>query len=158
VPKNSIPGDCWTENALSERSTAKRQNEVIERTTENQFQVSAKTPDHTNIMPENLNMDEITEARRKAIVESIHPIGVEELKALGEGLFPYVDHPWREKFFTFVTENSGATFHHATTHDRIHIFYCQDKDRGMWFTPGSGMGPMQPKGLGIMKEIVQGNK
>jgi hypothetical protein len=109
-------------------------------------------------MPDNLNMDEVTEARRKAIAESIHTISVEELKALGEGLFPYVDHPWREKFFSFITENSGDTFHHATTDDRIHFIYCRAKERGMWFMPGSGMGPMQPKGLGILKEIVDGAK
>lgn len=115
-----------------------------------------ETPHPYPIMPsENLNMDEITEARRKAIVETIHPISVEELKALGEGLFPIVDHPWREKFFTFLKENAGATFHHATTDDRIHIIYCHSQDKGMWFLPGSGMGPMQPKGLKIVKEIVE---
>jgi len=109
-------------------------------------------------MPDEMNIDEITEARRTAIAKSIHPIGVEELKALGEGLFPYVDHQWRDKFFSFISENAGATFHHATTHDRFHVIYCQDKEKGMWFLPGSGMGPMQAKGLGIMKEIVQAMK
>jgi hypothetical protein len=107
---------------------------------------------------ENLNKDEITEARREAIAASIHPISVEELKALGEGLFPYVDHPWREKFFTFISENAGATFYHATTHDRIHIIYCHAKDTGMWFLPGSGMGPLQPNGLAIIKQVVEKKK
>ena len=101
-------------------------------------------------------MDDLTEARRQAIAESIQAIGAEELKTLGEGLFPMHDHPWREKFFTFISENAGATFHHATTHDRVHIIYCHAQDRGMWFLPGSGMGPMQPKGLGILKQIVEG--
>ena len=105
---------------------------------------------------ENLNMDEITEARRKAIVELIKPISVEELKTLGEGLFPSLDHPWRDTFFTFITENAGATFHYATTHDQIHIIYCGAKDKGMWFMPGSGMGPLQAKGLKILKAIVMG--
>jgi hypothetical protein len=105
---------------------------------------------------ENLNMDDLTEARRKSIAETIKSIGIEELKALCEGLFPNFDHPWREKVFTFISENAGATFHHAVTHDRVHIIYCHAKDRGMWFMPGSGMGPMQPKGLKILKEIVEG--
>ena len=35
-----------------------------------------------------VNMEEITKARRKAIAESIRTISVEELKALGERLFP----------------------------------------------------------------------
>jgi len=103
---------------------------------------------------ENLNMDELTEARSKAVADSIHTISAEELKALGEGLFPYVEHHWRERFFNFIAENPGATFHHATTHDRIHILYCRAKEKGMWFMPGSGMGPMQPKGLAILKQIV----
>jgi hypothetical protein len=67
--------------------------------------------------PENLNMEEITEARRKAIAASIRTVGLEELKALGERLFPFVDNPWREKFFGFLTEHAGATFHHAATND-----------------------------------------
>jgi len=103
-----------------------------------------------------INMEEITKARRKAIAESIRTIGAEELKALGEKLFPGVDHPWREKFFAFITENSGATCHHATTHDHVQIIYCHAKEKGMWFLLGSGMGPMQPKGLGMLKQIVEG--
>ena len=103
-----------------------------------------------------INIEEITKARRKAIAESIRTISAEELKALGEKLFPGVDHPWREKFFAFINENPGATFHHATTHDGVQIIYCHDKSKGMWFLPGSGMGPMQPKGLAILKQIVEG--
>jgi hypothetical protein len=107
-------------------------------------------------MPDNFNMDDLTNERRKAIAETIKPISIEALKTLGEGLFPSIDHPWRETFFTFVAENSGATFHHATTHDRVHIIYCGAGGKGMWFMPGSGMGPLQAKGLKIMKEIVEG--
>ena len=103
-----------------------------------------------------VNMEEITKARRKAIAESIRTISVEELKALGERLFPLVENPWREKFFGFITENPGATFHHATTNDHVQIIYCHAKDKGMWFMPGIGMGPMQPNGLGILKQIVEG--
>ena len=105
---------------------------------------------------ENLNMDDLTNERRKGIAETIKPIGIEELKALGEGLFPHLDHPWREKFFTFLRENADANFHHATTDDRLHIIYCHAQDKGIWFLPGSGVGPMQPKGLKILKEIVEG--
>src|SRR5437773_12519779 len=105
---------------------------------------------------ETINMEEITKARRKAITESIRTISVEELKALGEKLFPLMDNPWREKFFAFISENPGSTFHHATTHDQVQIIYCRDKDKGIWFLPGVGMGPMQPKGLAILKQIVEG--
>lgn len=110
------------------------------------------------MQPENLNMEEITEERRKALAASIHKVSIEELKALGEGLFPFIDHPWREKFFNFIAENADATFHHATTPDRIHFIYCDAQDKGMWFLPGSGMGPLQAKGLAIMKELAAGAK
>ena len=106
---------------------------------------------------EHFDVEKITENRRKSIAENIHVINMDELKALGEGLFPYVDHPWRDVFFSFLAENTGATFYHASTSDRVHIIYCPAKDRGMWFLPGSGMGPLQEKGLNMMKEIIGGH-
>ena len=102
-----------------------------------------------------VNMEEITKARRKAIAESIRTISVEELKALGEQLFPFVSDPWRDKYFAFLKENPGATFHHATAHDGVQIIYCNTEDKGIWFMPGTGMGPMQAKGLAILKQIVE---
>lgn len=108
------------------------------------------------MLSENLNMDELNQERRKAIAASIRTISVEELKTLGERLFPFVGDPWRDKFFDFVTENSSATFHHAMTHDGVQVIYCHAKGKGMWFMPGTGMGPMQPKGLAALKQIVEG--
>jgi len=105
---------------------------------------------------DNLNMEELTDERRKAITESIDTVSVEKLKELGEELFPYHDHPWRETYYNFLAENAGATFYHATTQDRVHIVYCHAKEKGMWFIPGSGMGPLQEKGLKILKKIVEG--
>ena len=64
-----------------------------------------------------------------------------------------MDNPWRENYFQFLEANAGATFHHATTNDRIQIFYCLTKEKGMWLLPGSGMGPLQAGGLQIMKKI-----
>ena len=55
-------------------------------------------------MPSALNMDDLTDARRKSIAETIKTIDVEELKKLCEGLFPNFDHPWREKVFTFISK------------------------------------------------------
>lgn len=107
-------------------------------------------------MPDNLNMDELNEARRQSVAETIHPISLEELKSLADALFPQVDHPWREKLLGFLAANAGATFHHATTHDRIHIIYCGAKNKGIWFTPGSGVGPLQEKGLKALEQIVSG--
>ena len=104
---------------------------------------------------ESINMDEITEDRRKAISASIRTISVEELTKLGEKIFPLMDHPWRDKFFNFISENTGQTFHHATTNEGGQFIYCRGKDKGMWFVPGTGMGPLQPQGLAMFKKIVE---
>jgi hypothetical protein len=101
------------------------------------------------------DFETLGEERRKAIAKSIRTISVEELKKLGEEVFKYADDPWREKFFRLITENPGATFHHAITSDGVHILYCPDKDKGMWFLPGSGMGPLQAKGRRVMKQMME---
>lgn len=97
---------------------------------------------------------EITDARRRSIAATIRTISTEEVKALGEGLFPYLDHPWREKFFDFLDTHADAIYHHALTDDGYHILYCQSQNRGIWFTPGSGVGPLQEKGLAALAEIL----
>ena len=105
---------------------------------------------------ETVNLDEITEARRKSMAASIRTISLEELKTLGEKLFPFAGDPWREKFFAFLAENPGATFHHATADDGVQVVYCHAKEKGIWFLPKSGFGPMQPQGLARFKKIVEG--
>src|SRR5436305_1120175 len=105
---------------------------------------------------EKFDLESLDKERRKAIAKSIRTTSVEELKKLGEEIFHYADDPWRETFFRFIAENAGATFHHAITSDGVNIVYCRDKDKGMWFLPGSGMGPLQATGRRIMKEMIAG--
>ena len=104
---------------------------------------------------ENLDINEITESRRKSLAQTLEVVDLARVKAVGEELFPYYDDPWREKFFGFLAENCGATFHHGTTNDGGQFLYCHDKNRGIWFMPHVGMGPLQAKGLAIMKELVE---
>jgi hypothetical protein len=104
---------------------------------------------------ENLDINEITDERRKSLAQTLQPVDLQRVKAIGEEIFRYYDDPWREKFFAFLAENSAATFHHGTTSDGIQFVYCHDKNRGIWFMPQVGMGPLQPKGLAIMKELVE---
>lgn len=105
---------------------------------------------------EMFNLENLDKERRKAIAKSIRTISVEELKKLGGELFRYADDPWRETFFRFIAENAGATFHHAVMSDGHNIVYCRDHDKGIWFLPGSGMGPLQATGRKIMKEMIAG--
>lgn len=103
---------------------------------------------------ESFNFEEITAKRRAAIEDSIRAVSVDEVKGLGEELFPFPDHPWREVYFKFVAENANNTIYHAVTHDRVHIIYGRATDQGMWFMPGSGRGPLRATGLQILREIV----
>ena len=105
---------------------------------------------------EKFDLGNLDKERRKAIAKSIRTISVEELKAIGEEVFKYADDPWREAFFRFIAENPGCTFHHAITSDGVNIVYCRDKDKGMWFLPGTGKGPLQSRGRQIMKEMIAG--
>ena len=69
--------------------------------------------------PENLDIEQINEDRRKAIQQNIEVISVDDLKALGERLFPYADHPWREKFFEFIDaafQRHMLSCHHQRWH------------------------------------------
>src|SRR5438552_18789336 len=105
---------------------------------------------------EKLDLEKLGKERRKAFAKSIRRVSVEELKKLGGEVFRYAEYPWRETFFRFIAENPGATFHYAVTSDGVNIVYCRDKDKGMWFLPGSGMGQLQATGRQIMKEMIAG--
>ena len=105
--------------------------------------------------PEDLDMESIMDARRETIERTSEPIGIDELKSLGEKLFPFFDHPWRQMFFEFLEENSGSTVYHATTNDRIEVLYCPDKEAGIWFLLQGGVGLLQVRELGILKEVIE---
>jgi hypothetical protein len=104
--------------------------------------------------PENLDIEQITQDRRKALEKSIQVISIEDLKSLGEKLFPFSDHPWKQVFFQFIEEHPTDTFYHGATNDGIGIIYCPATEKGMWFTQGRGTGPLQAKGIAILKEII----
>jgi hypothetical protein len=101
-----------------------------------------------------LDINNLNEERRKALAASIRPISMDELKSLGESLFPVLNHPWRQAYFEFLEQHPTGRYHHGTTHDRVEILYCQDGDKGIWFLPGGGVGPLQEAGIEVMKEIV----
>jgi hypothetical protein len=107
---------------------------------------------------EKFDLENLDKERRKAIASSIRTISVEELKAMGEQIFRYADDPWREAFFKFIAQNPGATFHHAVMSDGVNIVYCRDKDKGIWFLPGSGLGPLQATGRKAMSDIIRGQR
>lgn len=98
--------------------------------------------------------EQLAEDRLKAIAQSIRTISVEELRELGEKLFKFADDPWRAAFFGFLDENADSTFHQATTNDGVVLLYCPEKDKGIWFLPGQGMGPLQARGRKAIKQLI----
>ena len=94
------------------------------------------------------------EERIKSIKKTIRPIGVDEVKKMGDQLFKFADDPWRSAFFGFIAEHPNASYHHAVTHDQVNILYCQENDRGIWFLPGSGLGPLQANGKKAMSDAI----
>ena len=100
------------------------------------------------------DVDAIDNERRKAVVKSIRVISVEELKKLGEEIFDSPDLPWRDAFLQLISENPGATFYHASAGEGVIFLYSRDNDKGLWYLPGSGIGPLSVGGRQIMKEAI----
>ena len=96
----------------------------------------------------------IDDVRRKAIASSIRIISVEELKKLGEEIFDSPDRPWRQTFLSVVYENPGATFYHASAGEGVIVLYSRDDDKGLWYLPGNGIGPLSEGGRQLMKEAI----
>jgi len=101
------------------------------------------------------DLDATTEERVKSIKKTIRSINVEEVKKMGDNLFQYADDPWRDAFFRFVAEHPNATFYHALTHENVNILYNTDSGKGIWFLPGSGLGPLQDRGKKVMNDASQ---
>src|SRR5689334_7166668 len=96
----------------------------------------------------------IDNERRIAINKSIRIISVEELKKLRDEMFDSPDRPWRETFFQFIAEHPGTTFHHADAGEGVIFVYSRDTDKGLWYLPGSGLGPLSEGGRRLMKEAI----
>jgi|ERR1700745_3201332 hypothetical protein len=96
----------------------------------------------------------IDNERRKAITKSIRIISVEELKKLGDEMFDDPARPWRDAFLQFIAEHPGATFYHALAGEGVIFVYSRDGDKGLWYLPGSGLGPLSEAGRRVMKEAT----
>ena len=96
----------------------------------------------------------IDSERREAIVKSIRIISVEELKKLGDEIFDSPDRPWRQTFLQLIEEHPGGTFHYAEAGQGVIFLYSRDADKGLWYLPGSGLGPLSEGGRQLMKEAI----
>jgi hypothetical protein len=96
----------------------------------------------------------IDNERRKVIAKSIRIISVEELKKLGEEIFDSPDRPWRQTFVEFIAQHPGATFYHASAGAGVVFLYSRDGDKGLWYLPGSGLGPLSEGGRQLIKDAI----
>src|SRR5215472_15659659 len=103
---------------------------------------------------EKFDLENRDKERRKAIAKSIRVISVEELKKLGEEIFDEPDRPWRETFLQFIAEHTGATFYQASAGEGVVCLYARDEDKGLWYLPGSGIGPLSVAGRQMMKGAI----
>ena len=107
---------------------------------------------------EKFDLDALNAERRASIAKTIRTITVDELKKIGEQLFPTAGDPWGELFYQFLGDNKTSTFHHAVTSDAVQLVYCRDRDRGLWFKAGNGKGVLQERGRTVMKEMIEHHK
>jgi len=102
--------------------------------------------------------DNTVELRKAAVRETIRPVSIDELKNLGEELFPVVSDPWYERFHSFLKDHAREKFYRAEIGSETKVVYCRDANRGMWFVPGFAMGFMRPRALAAFAEIVDKKK
>jgi hypothetical protein len=104
---------------------------------------------------ENLNLEEITAARRRALEASLLTISREELKRLPDLLDPNATHPYLEQYLSLINDPATGPFHHGQAGDGIEVLFCEQPRIGMWYIRDSGMGRLEPDQLATLAEIVQ---
>jgi hypothetical protein len=98
--------------------------------------------------------EDAMENRRAMIRQTIRPASYEELKHLEEANFPVVSDPWFVRFNEFLEAHKTSRFYRAEVPGGAQVVYCREGEKGVWFLAGSGMGIIQPKGLQMLREIV----
>ncbi len=106
---------------------------------------------------EHLDFDTIMAERRAAAAASIQPITYDALLALGEKLFPSVDHPWHAVYADFLAGHKDSPAVHGVVDDGVEFVFFPREARGLWFRSSggvTGMGPIQPRGITALQDIT----
>ena len=96
----------------------------------------------------------VSEERRKAIQGSLETMSLVDLQQIVKELSDFEGDPWRENFAGVIEAHPEASFYRAVTQEGAIIFYCPGDDTGLWFLPGSGMGPLPEEAKRHMKEAM----
>ena len=102
-----------------------------------------------------VDLETLNEERRRAVQESLQSMTLEEVhKLIKEVLSDFEGDPWQENFVSVIEAHPEASFYRAVTQEGAIILYCPGEDTGVWFLPGSGMGPLPKEAKSDMKQAI----
>ena len=101
-----------------------------------------------------VDMQTVSEERRKAIQGSLETMTVAELRKIVKELSDFEGDPWQENFLRLIEAHPQESFYRAVTQEGAIILYCPGENTGVWFLPGSGMGPLPEEAKRHMKEAI----
>src|SRR4030095_16108147 len=93
-----------------------------------------------------VDMETLSEERRRAVQESLQSMSVAELRKVVKEVSDFEGDPCRENFVSVIEAHPEASFYRAVTQEGAIILYCPGDETGVWFLPGSGMGPPVTRG------------
>jgi hypothetical protein len=101
-----------------------------------------------------VDMETLSEERRRALRESLQSMSVDELRKVVKELSDFEGDPWQKNLVSVIDAHPEASFYRAVTQEGAIILYCPGEDTGVWFLPGSGMGPLPEQAKRHMKEAI----
>jgi hypothetical protein len=101
-----------------------------------------------------IDMGTLDEKGRKAIQESMQSIPVDKLRKIVKELSEFEGDRWHQKLLEVIEMHPEESFYRAVTQEGAMILYCPAENTGVWFLPGSGMGPLPDEARRHMKEAI----
>jgi len=101
-----------------------------------------------------VDMETLSEERRRALRESLQSMSVDELRKVVKELSDFEGDPWQQNFVQAIETHPEESFYRAITQEGAIILYCPGEDTGVWFLPGSGMGPLPEQAKRHMREAI----
>ena len=101
-----------------------------------------------------VDMETVSEERRKALQQSLQSMTVAELRKIVKELSDFEGDPWQENFLRIIAERPQGSFYCAVVPEGATVLYCREEDTGVWFLRGSGMGPLPEEAKRHMKEAI----
>jgi hypothetical protein len=101
-----------------------------------------------------IDMETLSEERRRALQQSLESMTVADLREVVKELSDFEGDPWQENFVSVIGAHPEASFYRAVTQEGAIIVYCPGEDTGVWFLPGSGMGPLPEQAKQHMKAAI----